>query len=78
MTTDDQKQIDELASQRHDIAAERERLQQEIQDLSAKLFLVNHRERAIREGYPVATVGAAAGPAELESMGMNQTGKLVG
>ena len=71
MTTDDKKQIAELASQRREIAAERERLQQEIHDLSAKLFLVNHRAQAIREGYPVAQAvsGAVAGPAELSATG---------
>ena len=71
-TTDDQQQLAELDSQRRDIVAERERLQQEIRDLSGKLFLVNHREQAIQEKYPVAQAvsGAAVGPMERAELGL--------
>jgi len=52
MTDDDQAQLAELASQRRDIVIERDRLTQEITDLTARLFLVNHRSQAIEEGIP--------------------------
>lgn len=71
MTTIDsvENQLAELASQRRDIAAERERLQQEISELTGKLFLINHREQVIREAMPQAVSGAA-GPAEREALGL--------
>ncbi|MCH8044202.1 MAG: hypothetical protein IID44_10845 [Planctomycetes bacterium] len=69
MTTDDQKQLDELASQRRDVLLQRDRLQEELREVPAKLHLIEVRRKLIEDSGQ-ATSGAAAGPAELESMNM--------
>ena len=77
MTDDDQRQLDELDSQRRDVLLQRDRLQEELREVPAKLHLIEVRRRLIEDSGQT-TSGSPAGPAELESMGMNQTGKLVG
>ena len=70
MTNDDQQRLAELTSQRQEVLAHQERLQEELREVPARLHLIAVRERLLREAMPQVVSGAEPGPTEREHLGL--------